>query len=623
MMKDIMLKNKYDYETTLKFIINPIQDLFDEKKSIILLDEYFAAQYSDKVMGIETFARLLWGIAPYSVGKKSELIEKIIKMIINGTNPSENEYWGDIKDYDQKIVEMTPIIMFCYYNIDQIRNIASEEELKNIEDWFYSINSKKVSKNNWLFFKILVNLFLKKCNMKYSIEVIEKSFEDIEKMYLGDGWYSDGISRQRDYYVSFAIHYYSLLYLKYSELQDEKSKIIKERAILFSKEFIYWFADDGSAIPFGRSLTYKFAQIAFWSAMILNKIYPISIEEIKGIINRNLRWWFKQDIFDKQGNLQVGYCYKNTLFTENYNASGSSYWALKSFIFLALDSNDEFYKCEEHKMPILDNHVFQKHSFMNICRDGSQVVSFPNGQYCENEFAHTECKYEKFSYSTLSGFNVSKSNTGISNCSCDSTISVSHDGKHFFSRTNSKVIRNCKEYMHSIWEPWDSVKIETILIPKLPMHIRIHKIESEKEFYFYDGGFAIDNTNIENKIINKGNFLSIVNNQHVVGVISILGNGVPDVINSAPNTNILYKRSDVPVLKWKLKKGKYIIINGIYTAKNGEYDLAKELEKIPKIEVKDDLITIGDISLNIYDSYKVPSKHNLIMSKLKKFVKGI
>lgn len=31
----------------------------------------------------------------------------------------------------------------------------------------------------------------------------------------------------------------------------------------FAKQFIYWFDEEGEAIPFGRSLTYRFSQVSF------------------------------------------------------------------------------------------------------------------------------------------------------------------------------------------------------------------------------------------------------------------------------------------------------------------------------------------------------------------------
>ena len=51
-------------------------------------------------------------------------------------------------------------------------------------------------------------------NLSFSyddIEYLEDVFYDFTDLtYLGDGWYQDGDSGQKDYYISFAIHFYSL-----------------------------------------------------------------------------------------------------------------------------------------------------------------------------------------------------------------------------------------------------------------------------------------------------------------------------------------------------------------------------------------------------------------------------
>ena len=49
-------------------------------------------------------------------------------------------------------------------------------------------------------------------------------------------------------------------------MQDEDpewAQRFKERATLFAQDFVYYFDEDGEALPYGRSLTYRFAQGRF------------------------------------------------------------------------------------------------------------------------------------------------------------------------------------------------------------------------------------------------------------------------------------------------------------------------------------------------------------------------
>jgi hypothetical protein len=81
---------------------------------------------------------------------------------------------------------------------------------------------------------------------------------------------SDGLqpeSKAFDYYASFAIHYYSLLLARSLEKDSPKTaQRHRDRAASNSLAIVNLFAPDGQAIPFGRSMTYRFATSAFWAA---------------------------------------------------------------------------------------------------------------------------------------------------------------------------------------------------------------------------------------------------------------------------------------------------------------------------------------------------------------------
>lgn len=72
----------------------------------------------------------------------------------------------------------------------------------------------------------------------------------------------------------------------------------------------------GAAIPFGRSLTYRFACGGFYAALALANVthLPGPVGEpgqIKGFLLRHLRWWARnsEDIFHVDGTLNIGWLY--------------------------------------------------------------------------------------------------------------------------------------------------------------------------------------------------------------------------------------------------------------------------------------------------------------------------
>lgn len=76
----------------------------------------------------------------------------------------------------------------------------------------------------------------------------------------------------------------------------------------------------GRAIPFGRSLTYRFAMSSFWGGVAFADLElpaPLTWGVVKGLLLRNIRYWAKQaGAYNSDGTLTIGYCYPNQAMTE-------------------------------------------------------------------------------------------------------------------------------------------------------------------------------------------------------------------------------------------------------------------------------------------------------------------
>ena len=280
-----------------------------------------AAKYPHKTAWMEGFLRPLFGLVPFLAGGgQTPLWDTYLEGIKNGTNPESEEYWGHLQGKEQRVVEMTTLGLALAMIPEYVWEPLTEQERENAVKWLSEINHVPLATNNWLFFPVIVNLGLKKVGEPYDRKLMEEALEKIEACYLSDGWYSDGSSLQRDYYIAFAMHFYSLIYQFNGKRESGAVVRLKERGRIFARSFIYWFSSQGDALPFGRSLTYRFAMSAFWSALAFADVeaYPWGV--VKGIILRNIRWWMKQPIFDERGLLTIGYRYPNLKMAEFYNA---------------------------------------------------------------------------------------------------------------------------------------------------------------------------------------------------------------------------------------------------------------------------------------------------------------
>lgn len=568
-MKNTQFKYKTDYQKALIELCKPLEKYYSKGGAYLGLG-VTGAYYDSKTIGIEGFSRLLWGLVPYwSGGECVDFLEQYREGFKNGSNPEHDEYWGELSDGHQVFVEMAAMGLGLLLAPEQIWGPLSEMEKENLTNWLLQINSYEFSKNNWQFFRIIVNIGLKKVGARYNEEAMNESLEIIEGCYLGEGWYSDGKSNQRDYYIPFAMHFYGLIYAKtMKEIDPERSKRFTERATLFAKDFIYWFTESGEALPYGRSLTYRFAQCAFFSALAFADVQALPWGVIKGIVNRHFREWFQKPILDKEGLLTIGYDYPNLVMSEGYNSPTSPYWAFKSFLILALDEQHPFWKADEEPLPILDEMKVLKHAKMIIQRpESDHIIALTSGQYAAFKPNNVAEKYSKFAYSSYFGFNVAKSYYLLEQAAPDNMLVFKKDEMHFVRRECEEVeIRQAAIY--SKWKPLSGIVVETLIEPYKQGHMRTHKIHADFDIEAFECGFSIPEEAYPlDKICGQG-FAAVENERGYSHIELMQGDAEGDVMICEANTNLIHPRTALPYVCMNIKKGTSVIKTYVVGLKN-------------------------------------------------------
>jgi hypothetical protein len=539
-----------------------------------------AAIHDEAIALMEAFSRPLWGLVPHAYGGgESDLWPLFVQGLINGTDPEHEEYWGDFGTKDQRMVEQAVLGLALALVPEKVWHPLNEKQQNNLYKWLNQINLvDRSNPNNWLMFTVLVNVGFKKVGLSYDQAIMDDYLEKIDSYYLSDGWYSDGMTDQRDYYIPFAMHYYSLIYAKLMEKDDpERALRNRERAKQFAEQYIYWFADNGSSIPFGRSLTYRFAQASFWSALLFADVEVHSLGVMKGIIMRHLRWWFEQPIFTPDGLLSIGYAYPNLIMGEAYNAPGSPYWAYKTFLVLALPNDHPFWQAEELPLPELMPLTAQPHPRMIVCRpEGNKhVVALTAGQMANFDMAHSAAKYAKFAYSTLFGFSVPKGYYGLGEGAYDSMLALSECDEHYRVRRFCEEFRIEDDYVYSRWKPWQDVEVQTWLIPVGVWHVRIHRIISKRFLNAAEGGFAVqrptDSTISEKDTVmeSPGSLLSHLP-WGMSGIVNIGGHHHATIVYPEANTNLLKPRTMLPTLTSRLEPGEHLLVSAVFGATSSE-----------------------------------------------------
>ncbi|MWC27884.1 DUF2264 domain-containing protein [Paenibacillus sp. MMS18-CY102] len=598
------LRTKRDAQQALLRLCDPLRPYYSEGRAGLHLADT-GAKYEDGIARMEAFARPLWGLVPLAAGGgETDLWDAYAEGFRNGTNPAHAEYWGTTGDTDQRFVEMAAIGLALLLTPDRIWAPLDEQERTQLAAWLDQINRHDMPQNNWRFFIVLVNLGLKKVGAPYGEAAMNQALAFIDECYLGDGWYADGKTEQRDYYIAFAMHYYALVYAGVMAGEDpERCKRFKERARLFAQDFIYWFAEDGSALPFGRSLTYRFAQSAFWGALAFAGVEAFEWGVIKGLALRNLDWWLKQPIYTKEGLLTIGYAYPNMHMAEEYNAQGSPYWALKAFLPLALDDGHPFWTAEAKPLPKLNARAVQPHPHMAVCRKDGHVAAFTAGQYAAFEPVAASAKYEKFAYSNLFGFSVSNGGLGLAQGAFDSMLAFSEEDDYYRGRRQCEAYRVEEQAIYARWRAWRDVEVETWLLPGLPWHVRVHRVRTGRGLFAAEGGFAIPRAELRPALAGEGEELGrdrimLKQSGLASGIVNLLGEREALNIEAMPNTNLLHRRTGIPTLKGYLPPGEHWLAAAVFGGKMAEMAAEDGWVNLPSVLVKPDSIVIqyGDDS---------------------------
>lgn len=560
------LESKQDFRNWMHKILDPLKPLYSEGGARLRLGDS-GVTYLQVSIEMEAFSRPLWALVPFWAGggEDPEFEDIYVRGLSGGADPFGGEYWGGFTDYDQRFVEMAAIASGILFAPEKVWEPLSREAKGNLAQWLYGINEYIIPDCNWQFFMILVNAALRKQGCRFSQEKLDSGLEKIESYYLGDGWYRDGGSAQKDYYISFAMHYYGLLYAAAMEKEEpERCLRFKERAEIFARDFIYWFDENGAALPYGRSLAYRFGEAAFWSAYVFAGLKDIPAGVVKGILARHLSWWDQQKICDRDGVLTIGYAYPNLIMAERYNAPGSPYWGMKSLLCLALPDNHEFWRAKAEPLPGLKTVKMLKQADMLVHRMGKDVMAYPAGVCEKYGHGHVPEKYSKFVYSTRFGFSVARSQIVLHENAPDSALAFVIDGDDYvFVRKVSLSFEVRPDRVISTWQPFPGIMVTSTVIPEDEGHRRVHEIESAYGCTVYDCGFSVEKftEGYEQKAEGAGAFVRFKD----MGC-EVRGNGPKAkgvVIEADPNTNVLYPNGSIPAVAYRVEKGEKVTVETV------------------------------------------------------------
>ena len=76
--------------------------------------------------------------------------------MIAGTDPESPEFWGNMEDLDQRMVESCPIGYTLAIASKDFWDPLTYKQKENVANWLGSMNDKEMPNTNWLWFRVSV-----------------------------------------------------------------------------------------------------------------------------------------------------------------------------------------------------------------------------------------------------------------------------------------------------------------------------------------------------------------------------------------------------------------------------------------------------------------------------------
>ena len=551
-----------DFASILLRWLEPLRGRYDVTASRLNVGST-SAQYEDEVVPFEAWARQLFGLVPFwAGGGTSGFFEGIYQRgLVSGTDPESSGYWGDFRDHDQKIIECGAIAYGLLEAPHVLWEPLSEEERGRVARWLAKVDDVSCPEGSWLLFPALVNVALARLGMPYREESIERGLRRVEQYRLSGGWYEDGPTGVPDYYTPFSFYFYGLLCAHaLRDVRPEVASRWERGARELAPDFARFFSAKGAAVPYGRSLTYRCAQSAFFSLAVglgVDLGDGVDLALAKRIVAANVAFWNDSRSFDSGGVLSIGYRHPNLHMAEGYNAPGSPYWALKAFACLTLPAQDPFWELDPNEgLPIPGVGVWQTFGGTALlARDGAgEVTLFPSGRVPGHPFAQSDAKYSKFVYSSRFGFSVARSQRTLAETAPDSMLAFVAHG-HVFVRDGVEDAWVEDGTVVSRWSPLPGIEVESRVTPVEGGHVRRHVVRSAIECEAYDCGFAVPGDYHELGLTDVERACRV----RAAGAVP----GEPMLIAPEANTNLMCGKTLIPAVRYHVGVGESRLVTEV------------------------------------------------------------
>jgi hypothetical protein len=319
-----------------------------------------------KVVFMETFGRLMAGIAPWLTLPDDDTAEGVMRKQLrewalasykNAVDPASPDYllWSGA---GQALVDAAYIAESFLRAYDQLWLPLDEVTKQRYIKEFTGLRGVDPPYTNWFLFSSIIESFLAKSGASYDEFRVNTACRKVEEWYVGDGWYADGPVFAFDYYTSYVFHAMYLETLQamvdakantridYRKYYDRALK----RAQKFSVILERFISPEGTFPVIGRSTPYRLAAMQPLALMAWWQTLPgeLSNGQVRAALTKVMhRMYDIQDNYNSGGYLTIGFCGSQPATADWYTNNGSLYITSVAFLPLGLPADHSFWTAAE------------------------------------------------------------------------------------------------------------------------------------------------------------------------------------------------------------------------------------------------------------------------------------
>jgi hypothetical protein len=271
-----------------------------------------------------------------------------------GTDPASPTAWPRPDRLDQAKVEACSIALGLHLSRPWLWDRLSPADQDRIVGWLGTVVGQPYFPNNWVWFQIVVETFLRSVGGPYAPDDVAAGLALHESFARPGGWYADGAERSFDHYGGWALHVYPLLWadMPGADCPADLRQTWRDRLARYLDDAVLLIGGDGSPLLQGRSLIYRFAAAApFWTGALTGATnLPPGL--LRRACGRMLGHFTSHGAPDADGLLSLGWHHGWPAMRQDYSGPGSPYWAAKGMLGLALPADHPVWTTAEEPLPI-------------------------------------------------------------------------------------------------------------------------------------------------------------------------------------------------------------------------------------------------------------------------------